>query len=234
MPRRPDTARTAYLALAALDSALAARPAARPARRVTKPLLMPALHLAFREKVRRSGARPGDRLTRATTAAQALSWGGDVALLGRGEAAFLAGLGSFFGAHVAYVAGFGRATEVHRLQHGAGSKAAAATWVLLAPVMATAAGRRDPKLRLPVAGYAAVLAAMFAAASSLDPVLPTEARRKAVTGAALFLLSDSLLGAQRFLRSTPSPVLEAAVMATYTAGQWYLADGVADVATAAD
>ena len=45
-------------------------------------------------------------------------------------------------------------------------------------------------------------------------------------GPSLFLLSDSLLGVQKFLRREPSPALESAVMATYTAGQWLISDGV--------
>ncbi len=51
-------------------------------------------------------------------------------------------------------------------------------------------------------------------------------RGRIQAGAALFLLSDSLIGAQLFLRDEPSPALDSAVMATYTAGQWLISDGV--------
>ncbi len=46
-----------------------------------------------------------------------------------------------------------------------------------------------------------------------------------MAGTSLFLLSDSLIGVQRFLLGRPSPTLESAVMGTYTAGQWLIADG---------
>ena len=103
---------------------------------------------------------------------------------------------------------------------------AAASWVVTAPVMAFAAGRKDPALGVSVAAYSAALAAMFGASTVLDPELPPSARRRIALGTSLFLLSDSLLGAQEFLRRERSPKLEVAVMTTYTAGQWFIADGV--------
>src|SRR4051794_3570447 len=85
-----------YVALAVCDSALAGLPGAkaRRLRYLTKPALMPVL----------VAATPSHR--RDLTAAQLLSWGGDVALLGNSERAFLGGLGSFLAAHVAYGASF--------------------------------------------------------------------------------------------------------------------------------
>ena len=64
----------------------------------------------------------------------------------------------------------------------------------------------------------------MAATAAVLPESPGRGRIRA--GAALFLLSDSLIGAQQFLRDEPHPALESAVMATYTAGQWLIADGV--------
>ena len=91
----------AYVALAVADATLAGREGttARRLRFVTKPALMPTLSVAMHQ------AKPGDPLVRAgVTTAQAFSWGGDVALLGSSEKAFLGGVGSFFGAHLAYIA----------------------------------------------------------------------------------------------------------------------------------
>ena len=84
-------------------------------------------------------------LRRGTLAAHALSGAGDVALLRHNDTAFLAGLGSFFGAHIAYVASF--ATEGRPLrdrEHMAGVKAAAATFATLGPALGWAAGRSSP------------------------------------------------------------------------------------------
>ncbi len=222
-------AKVAYAALAVTDSLLAAsnKKAARRARLLTKPLLMPALNMAMRSGP--TGTQ--GRLEVRTSLAQAFSWGGDVALLGKSEPSFLAGVASFFGAHVSYIAAFSTARNREAQATDLGPKAAAATWLALAPLMATAAGKKDPKLRLPVAAYGGILATMFATSTMLDHSLPQSARSKIVAGTSLFLLSDSLLGIQEFLRRTPSPLLEGSVMATYTAGQWLIADGVATAAT---
>ena len=216
--------RLTYLGLAATDAALAGLtgPTARRARYLTKPLLMPALAKATRLPARTTS----DPLQRRTTLAQAFSCGGDVALLGTSERAFLSGVASFFAAHVAYIGAFTSRRDADASLTSPGPKAAAATWLALAPVMAAAAGRKDPTLRLPITVYAGILSTMFATSTTLDPTVPERARKRIVAGTSLFLLSDSLLGLQEFVRRDRSPVLETAVMATYTAGQYLIADGV--------
>lgn len=214
----------AYAALAVADSVAAGRPGprARRLRWVTKPALMPALAWASAEHA------DGSRLARSTTTAQVFSWGGDVALLGSGERAFLTGVGSFFGAHVAYVAGFLSVRDPDprwsdlRLPLG--------LWLASAPVMAVAAGREDPSLRAPVVAYATVLSAMFATSRLVDRSLPRASRRAIQAGTALFVVSDTALATQAFLLARPRPAIDVFVMATYTAGQGLIAAGVAGVA----
>src|SRR5690606_12653833 len=92
-------------------------------------------------------------------------------------------------------------------------RAVLALSAVLVPANAVLAGRREPRFGGPVGVYGLVLAAMAASAAAL-PTSPGQSRIRA--GAALFLLSDSLIGAQQFLRTEPAPVLESAVMATYT------------------
>ena len=227
MPEARLLARAAYVALAITDSYLAGRTGvkARRARFVTKPLLMPALATVTTLGTRAAPA-PLPALASRTLAAQAFSWGGDVALLRKSQGALLTGVGSFFAAHVAYLSAFGSARDPEARLNDTGPMLAAASWGATAPVMAFAAGRKEPALGVPVAAYSAALAAMFGASTVLDPELPQAARRRIALGTSLFLLSDTLLGAQEFLRRTPSPRLEVAVMATYTAGQWFIADGV--------
>lgn len=220
-PRLPAT--IGYLALAAVDSYLAGRDskAARRSRFLTKPLLMPTLAVTTHFARRGDGAG----LVRPVLAAQAFSWGGDLALMGRSRQSFLAGVGSFFAAHVAYIGGFALARDPGASLDAPGVRAAAGVWVVAAPLMAVQAGRQDPALRMPIAAYAGVLSAMFASSTLLRRSIPTAARRRIVAGTSLFLLSDSLLGIEKFLRSERSPALETAVMATYTAGQWLIAEG---------
>lgn len=223
---------TAYAVLAVADTVAAGRTdstAARRARYVLKPALMPALTAAF---VRGTPVDGDARVLRGgTVAAQAFSWGGDVALLARGERAFLAGVGSFAAAHVAYVAALlsvrGRREDVDRT----GIAVALGVWATAGPAMSLAAGRTDPALRGPVAAYATILSAMFASSRMLDPGLPRSARRRLQAGTALFLVSDTVLATQKFVLRNPHPVLESVVMATYTAGQGLIAAGVAGFAS---
>ena len=237
MPSRSSTAKIVYGALAAADTLLAGQctRSAKRLRYLTKPLLMPALATAFASST--TGRR--DVLRQSALGAQAFSWGGDLALMGGSERSFLGGVGSFFAAHVAYITGFASAGSVSSASvssasasnsaglNTAGLKTAAAMWVATAPVMTVAAGRKDPALRIPIAAYGTVLATMYAASTMLDQDLPRNARRKVVLGTSLFLLSDTVLGLREFLLDEHSPALESVVMATYTAGQWFIADGVA-------
>jgi uncharacterized membrane protein YhhN len=191
----------AYLAVAALDTALAATGRAR-ARRLTKPLLMPVL-AAGRD-------RPTQR-------ALALSGAGDVALLGAGRTAFSAGLGAFLGSHAAWIAAL-------RGRPGGGRVSArpvlalpyAATWLGLNAVL----WRRTGPDRWPVVLYSAALAAM--AVTALDTEDP-----RAAAGGALFMLSDGLLALERFA-GVALPAHEGWVMSTYTAAQALLAAGGTD------
>jgi uncharacterized membrane protein YhhN len=215
----------AYAGLAIADATLAGREGttARRLRYLTKPALMPTLTIAMRQ------ATPGDVVvSRGVTTAQVFSWGGDVALLGTSEESFLGGVGAFLGAHVAYIATF-TARRAKGTLNGGGPRTALALWLGTAPAMALAARRADRHLALPVAAYSTALAAMFASSTMLDPRLSRRGRRAIVAGAALFLASDTMLGAQQFLLRKEHPRLEVAVMATYTAGQGLIAAGAANL-----
>ncbi len=210
-----------YVALATADAVLAGRTGttARRLRYLTKPALMPTLAAATR------AAAPQGRPDRGLSTAQVLSWGGDVALLGQGEKPFLAGLGSFFGAHLAYISTLALRGERVTVAPNPGVKAALGLWLTTAPAMTFAARRTDHDLAAPVAAYATALAAMFATAARLDPALSRTGRRAVQAGAALFLLSDTVLGVQQFVLRRKVPALETVVMATYTAGQGLIAAG---------
>jgi uncharacterized membrane protein YhhN len=221
-----------YAGASLLDSALAGSDSrvARRFRYLTKPVLMPTLAAALTA----SGGRPGTGAVgtrRATVAAEALSWAGDVALLPGGQRSFLAGLGSFFAAHVGYITGFAAARDRRlSLTRAPGVRAAAVLAVTGAPAMAIAAGRTDPRLRWPVAAYATVLSALFAGSTVLDRDLPAGARRRIRVGTTLFLASDLMLGLREFvLPAGCGGRLDAAVMASYTAGQGLIAAGVAEL-----
>ncbi|KRB72707.1 hypothetical protein ASE01_21885 [Nocardioides sp. Root190] len=215
----------AYAALAATDTALAgsAHPWAHRARFLTKPVLMPVLGASLATNPRADGAS----LRTTTLLGQAAGFGGDVLLLGEGPRSFAAGAGSFGVGHLAYIAGFARNRDEAPHRGNRAVRVVSGAWAASAPVMALAATRQDRSLGPTVLGYSAVLSGMVASAQHLSADLPRSARLLTAAGAGLFLLSDSLLGSRTFLLSDPPHRLEAAVMATYTAGQFLISEGAA-------
>lgn len=216
----------AFGVLAAVDTALAGsgNPRAHRFRRLTKPLLMPTLAAALATD---PGAT-GSPLRRTTLVAQAGGWAGDVLLLDHGPRAFASGAGWFGLGHLAYIAGFVRHRDRSVPLTGlATTRGLALSWALTAPPVAVGAYRQERMLGPSLLGYSAVLTFMTAAAQHLDPALPRDARVLTGLGAGLFMASDSVLGARSFLLPDPPSRLESVVMATYTAGQFLLAEGAA-------
>lgn len=133
-------------------------------------------------------------------AALALSAAGDAFLSRDGETPFLLGLASFLLAHIAYVplflsVGGGLAILAAEPWRIALSLLAVAGAVVLLRRLLPAAG---PQMRLPVAVYtAAILAMMLAAATVPSPIV--------LIGAAMFVVSDSLLAIGRFLMPPHAP-----------------------------
>lgn len=188
--------RSAYVALAATDAALAARGLDR-VRRYTKPLLMPALI-------------PGR--DRSTQQALALGCVGDVALLGSGPGAFTAGLGSFLLGHVAWMRALRQRPGTGLLRrHPLLAAPYLAAWLGLNAVL----WPRTGKDRVPVLAYSiALTGTALAALDTGDP--------RTAAGGVAFLVSDTLLALERFA-DLSLPGHEGWVMATYTSGQALLA-----------
>ena len=150
-------------------------------------------------------------------AALALSAVGDAFLSRDGEKAFLGGLASFLLAHILYVPLF--------LQSGGGSGllgteswrgAIALALAAFAIVMLAALWRRvGPALRIPIAVYVAAILAMGISALTTSDTL-------VIGGAVLFMASDGLLAAEKFLLAAISPHrvwMRYAVWALYYAAQ---------------
>ncbi len=189
-----------------------------PARRATKPLLMPLL--AGRLLVR-SGTSRRPLRDHAITALL-LSSAGDRIILGDSDGALAGGAACFAAAQISYARGFRAAGS----RPGVGATAALGlTGVAGMAGYWSHAGRLRPVL----AGYAPLLTAMAVSASGLGEALPAPSARRIFTGAAVFLASDTLVGAQRFLALSPRQrtALEVPAMLTYVAAQWLIADGVA-------
>jgi uncharacterized membrane protein YhhN len=181
---------------------------------VGKPLLMPAL-------AARAVSAPRGPGTRWLLVAHAFSWGGDLALMRESRAAFLTGLSSFAVAQLAYVSAY-RTRSSAPVLGTPGRRRFLSAGVAFSTAMALAATRRSRSLAVPVAAYGTAITTMVAAAAAVDPQWR---RGRLLTGAALFLASDTLIGVRMFLLGNRAP--RAAVMATYTLGQWCISDAMA-------
>lgn len=174
----------------------------------TKPLLIPLLAGAVLWLTRGRMSRNVGLLL----AALFISWLGDLALLGDGDSWFLVGLGCFLVAHLGYVALF--ASRVGRGRPRLWSAVYAAWFALLLVVLVPHLGGLLP----PVVGYGLVICTMAA--------LATRCGRVVSLGAALFLLSDSILAVNTFVDDAGIPVAGFLVMFTYLSGQFLIAIGV--------
>lgn len=137
-----------------------------------------------------------------------MSLAGDVFLMLPGDL-FVPGLGSFLLAHVAYVVGL-LVAGVEPVGLVVGLVVVALALLLVGRRIVAGAGRAEPALRPPVIVYMVVISAMLVCAvGTLHPL--------AVAGAALFYVSDALIGWERFVEARDGGHL--AVMVTYHLGQ---------------
>ena len=144
--------------------------------------------------------------------ALALGGAGDVALLGRSEAAFTAGLVSFLAGHMAWIVALRQRPGGGRLR---ARPALAVPHVAAFGAVNAYLWKRTGQDRIPVILYSAALLAM--SLTALDSGSPRTA-----AGGALFLASDTLLALEKF-GGLHLPAHEALVMATYTSAQALLA-----------
>lgn len=149
----------------------------------------------------------------------ALGSAGDLALSRPGTRAFLAGMAAFALGHLAYVLAFvTRSLELGGLAFGPGRMVLLGLLVVLLISTEFWLAPRTGALRWPVRGYTLIIGAMAAAVI----LLPAGAgAAKVQFGAALFLLSDTLLSIRLFVaQSEPAKQgLGYAVWPAYWAGQ---------------
>lgn len=203
----------AYLAVAALN--VAGELAWSPLAAGTKPLLMPLLAIWVL-----ANALRGERAATALLVGLLLAWGGDLLLE---VPSFLAGMAAFAGMQVAYLVAF-------RSLPGPGLVRAwplaavpyAVAWLAVVGLAWPGAG----DLRLPIAAYGALLAAMACSALDASLRLPTGIRWWLPLGGALFLVSDAAIALATAGRIEASPLQGAFVMATYATAQLLIATSV--------
>ena len=175
---------------------------------LTKPVLIPFLAFAVIWLLRPSLSRSAILLLLALL----FSWLGDLALLVPGDTAFLAGLTLFLLAHVAYIVLFSSPAGVGRPNRWS---ALYGLWfVALMVVLLPHLGG----MLAPVVVYGLVICAMAVLSTRFGPTV--------TAGAALFLLSDSLLAVNTFVPDAGIPLAGFLIMLTYLSGQGLLALGM--------
>lgn len=159
------------------------------------------------------------------------SWVGDVALLGRGDAALAAGIGGFAVAHLAYLRAVrdlrpsGVPAAGERLSAAGFAAAAVGATAAIAPRLAD-----RPALRVPVGAYAALVTTMGHTAAATGMRRRDARGRALAAGGLLFVVSDGFVALSLFggpHAGVRGAAVETAVMATYTAAQALLSAAIA-------
>lgn len=175
---------------------------------VTKPLLMPVLLvcLLWALPVRRG------EVALLGSLAVLFGWLGDLSLMDAGPG-FVIGLGFFLLGHLAYVVLFWRRMRFRRPRWW--SVVYLVWFAALLAVLAPHAGA----LLVPLAAYGLALAALGASGSACNAWI--------VVGAGCFVVSDSLLGLDRFLPGFALWQTDFLIMLTYIAAQGLICFGIA-------
>ena len=147
-----------------------------------------------------------------------LGMAGDIALLGKSEGAFLAGLTAFLLGHIAYIVGFAQL-------------APPSTWLDVRALIPLVVGgtalrllwSRLGSMRVPVIAYVIAIVLMMSAAlaASRMPAIALQNRVLLVVGAALFFLSDLAVAKEKFVAA--SFATRAWGLPAYFAGQLLIA-----------
>ena len=137
------------------------------------------------------------------------SLAGDIFLLG-GDDRFILGLASFLLAHIAYTVGFLVADDWSWVGFIVGAVVVGVFALTIGGRIVAGARRTSAALGPPVAAYLLVISIMAAAAAAAG-------NGWAIAGAALFVISDALLGWRQFV--SPARWMAPAVMITYHLGQ---------------
>lgn len=191
----------------------------------SKPLLMPSLALWLAAETR---GGPPRFLKRMVFAGLTFATLGDVLMMfSEQQLFFMLGLIAFLFTHLSYIGGF---SSIRNLDKGA--LRAQPLWLL--PFLVFLTGLLwwlwpgiPAAMQIPVAIYACVITAMALSVANLAGHVPAVLLRNMLTGAILFMLSDTLIAVHRFGNALPSPGVS--IMLTYLVGQFLIVRGVRDV-----
>lgn len=184
--------------------------------RFTKPLLMPCIAVLYLYLAADAGRTP--RMLE--TAALAAGWFGDVFLMSEKRRFFMAGLCAFMAGHFFYVLLFlGIGVPDLNLKTAAAFFLYAVYAVLIFFRMRSRVERR---MRIPVLCYITIILSMSLLAGLLHGKVPDIPWMLLWGGSLLFVLSDTLVAAERFLGTSGRGVME-----TYVPAQFLIMLGIA-------
>ncbi len=160
------------------------------------------------------------------------SWAGDVFLMftnadvtETNELLFLLGLASFLVTHILYVLGFQkeiRAVEGPKLLNRK-PHLAIPVLLLFGGLMFVLYDSIEPAMKVPVIVYASVITLMVLNALNRNGKVSALSFKLVLTGAVLFMISDSLIAINKFVQPIPMPGFF--IMLLYIAGQYLIARG---------
>ena len=189
---------------------------------ICKPLLMIALLIYFWDQ---SDQRKTEKWVSLVTLGLAFSWVGDIMLLFTFKhfMFFFAGLTAFLAAHIVFIFAYKKATYHDKLNfHWSFFPLVIAAYLALMAYLILP--YIDSIIQVPVTIYALVLALTLVVAWYRKNQTNADSFQLVVLGAALFVISDSILAINRF--SHTIPYAGVAVMSTYIIAQWLIVNGL--------
>lgn len=186
---------------------------------ITKVLIIPPLMVIFILNLKVGS----NRLHKFMFAGLFFSWVGDILLEvpGGGEVMFMAGLGGFLLSLLLYAFVFFATPGKNEVSHG--------RFYLLIPVLLYGITMgfylydHLGEMRLPVLVYETVMISMLAGAVSRIGKINRTSYIMVLTGAILFIISDSVLAVNKFVQ--PVSLSTLIIMGTYIAAQWLIITG---------
>lgn len=191
---------------------------------LTKPLLVPTLALWFWL----STAQLSGKVKIWFLSGLLFSTAGDIFLMYRGSSFFLLGLSSFLVAHLFYIFAFYKFPNFKDGLAFRKSISILPVIIFLVIFLVIVFPKVPDQLGAPVLVYSLVIALMVISAINLLGRINQPAAITILTGAVLFLLSDSILACEKFnvVAGNYAMLLRLSVMATYLTGQYFLTVGV--------
>lgn len=194
---------------------------------ISKPLIIIGVAGYFLSQT--NGA--GSSLKKWIVLALFFSWVGDVLLMfqQKDKLFFLLGLSAFLVAHIFYIIFFHRVRVIEKIKGNA--------WLLLIVVIYYAAlimflSPYLGDMKLPVRIYGIVISFMFMLAMHMLSIKNRIAGKWMITGALLFVISDSVLAINRFYQ--PFEIAGVVIMLTYGLAQLFIAEGAIKYTTSRD